>query len=109
MFVTYNDVTYDVFNFYYGSEDWMGYQLEYCNDTDPTTYYVGGIELRPTSSNTFNVYLVDLNDGDFPEHFLFSYEEIADDFDGEYTTLDGGEYESYFMWMLCDACEKFFN
>lgn len=110
-YITYYGITYCVQDFCVGSEDWMGYSLYYSNESgnDYAIYGVGGIELRPTSSTTFNVYLVDNSDGDFADAFLFSYEELADDFDGEYVEVDGGEYEARFLWMLCDAVENFFR
>ena len=59
---------------------------------------------------------MDLSDGDFPEYKLFFW---SDDFeDGEWACYgdwneEMEEYErefpAYFLWLLCDALEDFFN
>ena len=116
MFIEYDNITYDVVDFYKASEDWMGYQLNYYLEDDPMEYSVGNIEIRRTSPTTCDVYWVDCTSANFDEYKLMSWSDDMED--GNWVTFgdwdeDEEEYEreyrALFIWMLIDACERFFN
>lgn len=102
--------SYGDIDLYFGSEDWMGWQLNYTtypNTKNARRFGVGGIVFNQITPNTTHVY-IDRLDSSGKSDFLFVYFENEDE-SPIYHVYSGSGFHENFLWQLCNAIEKYYE